>query len=134
MPSIGSLRIDPKKDTEGVWFDYHGGIRLRIARHDNPKFTEAMRLSLKPHQHAIDTKTLSDETAGRITRQHVAKFILVGWENITDDAGNQVPYTPEKAFEYLSDPNLRDFLNDVLSFSKQAEAFREDKLKELAGN
>lgn len=134
MASFSSLKIDPKKDTDGVWFDYHAGIRLRIARHDNPKFVEAMRLSLKPHKHAIDSGTMNEELAGRLTRQAVSKHILVGWENVTDDKNEPVPYSPEKAFEYLADPNLRDFLNDVLAFSKQAEAFREDRLKEIEGN
>jgi hypothetical protein len=134
MASFSSLRIDPKKDVEGVWFDYHKGIRLRIARHDNPKFTEAMRIMLKPHQHSIDSKTMSEETAGKITRQAVAKHILVGWENVTDDDGTPVPYSYETALTYLSDPNLRDFLNDVLTFSKHAEAFREQRLETIAGN
>jgi hypothetical protein len=44
----------------------------------------------------------------------VATFLLTGWEGIADDAGNPIPYSPEKALELLSDRAMRELVKQVI--------------------
>lgn len=134
MANISSLKIDTKKEVEGVEFDYFEDIKLKVARFDNPAFTKFMRASLKPHQQAIRDDQLSEVVAERIYHEGLAKHVLVGWTGITDESGTPVPYSYEKAFEYLNDPAYRDFKRAVETFAKRTEAFRVENLKALAGN
>lgn len=134
MGNLSAVRIDTKKEVDGVEFDYFEDIKLKVARFDNPAFTKFMRASLKPHQQALRDDQLSEAVAERIYHEGLAKHVLVGWSGITDSEGNAVPYTPEKALEYLSDPAYRDFKRAVETFAKRTEAFRVETLKALAGN
>jgi len=58
---------------------------------------------------------------------------LVGW-NIEDDDGKAVPYSPEKAMEYMRHPKLPDLCPFVLESAGETDAFRQELLEDAEKN
>lgn len=134
MGSLNAIGIDLNKANSGVLFQYHAGITLRIARFDNGAYKEHVRKAMKPHTHAIQHDMLPEGVAEKIAKEAAAKHILVGWESVTDDNGNIVEYSPERALAYFNDPKLADFFKDVTAFSRQLERYRIDSVERTEGN
>lgn len=103
---------------EGVKVEFFGGSFLHIASTESPKYKAA--LSRLAQQNKVRLDTTNEDTVElvrKITCECMAKHILLGWEGIADGTGQEVPYSREKAFEYLmGSSKLRDFV--------QAEADR----------
>ena len=47
-----------------------------------------------------------EETDGMITDQEIAAEILIGWNGITDDSGEQVPFSEKAKLELLDVPTV----------------------------
>ena len=97
--------------SEGVRVEFFGGSFLHIASTESPKYKAA--LSRLAQQNKVRLDTTNEDTVElvrKITCECMAKHILLGWEGIADASG-EVPYSREKAFEYLmGSSKLRDFV------------------------
>jgi hypothetical protein len=136
MGPFDFARIDPTKETDGVWFPYAEGVQLRVARHDNPKFQAKMRELLKPFAMQVKNETLPVTKAEELFKLAASSTLLVDWSGVLDPADKTKPlaYSPELALSYFNDPALRDFYRFVIECSKTAEAFRVDQYEERRGN
>jgi len=137
MAKLSDIRVDPAIAESGTWVDFDLGIRLRIAQMPNPAFEREMRRLGRPYMRQIKTARLEDAAANpileRITVEAIAKTVLVGWEHLEDDDG-PVPYSPEKALEYLSDPAYGELLRFVRAVASEAAYFRAEAQKDAEGN
>ncbi len=119
-------------EQEGVWVDA-GGLKLRIARMGNPKYNEYARQLGKPHAMQIRhgagdaAKVLED-----VIKKAMARHVLLGWENLEDDAGSPIPYSEAKAMELLT--GFPDFYRMVLEFAQEAEHFKRQSREDAKGN
>ena len=77
---------------------------------------------------------MTPEDTERTTKEAIAHTIVLGWRNLEDDNGNSIPYSPEKALEFLKDPEMLDFYNWVLLTANNAELFRKQFDAESEGN
>ena len=114
---------DKSKENQGVWVDLGEGARLLIARHGNERFKLRYQELTAPYAAAIRTKTLSEAVAEKILKQILAETILLDWEGIVDDDGNPVPYSVEKAMEFLDIPDFRSFVEEM---SKEQALYRKE--------
>lgn len=148
--SLASFRTDPRASADGVWLNFVTGeqeldprfcrdLCVKIARMGNPKYQAAIMRSGAAMQSAVDVGN-SDATnakAEAVTRECVAKHILVGWSNLYDGDGEDaeiVPYSQEKALEIINDPSYVDFYEAVLRMSRRQELFRHVVKESDAGN
>ena len=70
---------------------------------------------------------MSDEKfENEIQNKALARYILLGWRNLTDDDDNSIPYSEEKAYELLCDPENFDFRKIVVALSGEQEVFRKE--------
>lgn len=103
--------------SEGIWVEFFGGARLKIASTDSPKYKA--HLSRLAQKNKVRLDTTNEETillVQAITCESLAKYVLLGWEGIVEN-GEPVVYSRDKAYEYLmASSKLRDFV--------QAEADR----------
>ena len=129
---LSAMRTDSTKEVEGAWIDCEEGLRLKIARHGNVKYDEAIRTLSVPYQRRLMNNTLSQATMEEIECKAMANHILKGWENLQDDDGKEIPYTPEKAFELLT--TVRDFFKMVRALAQNADNYRTEVIKEAVGN
>jgi len=128
MAELNSIRIDQKKCNNGIWVDYEGDIKLLIARKPNPQYQDYLHELISNHPGEISKGNDKD-----ITMQAVAKHILLGWKNLSDD-GKPIKYSPKKALELLRDPSLRDLYEFILISAHDREAYRLEATVKQAKN
>ena len=142
MAKLAQFETDLDKELAGVWVDYDDGIRLLVARIGNPKYAKLIKRLRKPHERRLARADLDSDLLTGLIQKAMASTVLLGWENITEDQedeeGNivevEVPYSAEKALDYLTNPKLRDFYADVLTFATQQENYLQDAEEALVGN
>ena len=125
-------KLDTKKSEEGRWVEYVPGISVLIARSRNRK---ALDMMAKLGQRSLRRiQSGSTEALDSITKQVVAHTIIRGWRGMTDDDGADIPYSPEKALEIISDPRYADFLEFVQTEAGLDDEYRASDMEEAAGN
>lgn len=128
---IGAL--DESKESGGVWVDWRGGVRLKVASASQPEFQSHCRKLLKPHER--------DERAGKLGMRDrllilapaIERWLLKDWSGVSegDDA---IPYSLEKAREYLRDPAFHPLREFVFASAGDQESYLEGQLEESVGN
>jgi hypothetical protein len=129
MVKLQSLKVDPQRQTEGVWFDWSQGVRLKIARLGNPAFDARVREIIEEAKEKGEEP--DTETA---TLEAIAKTILLGWEGIEGEDDEPWTYTPERSLELLSDDGMRDLYKFVLVKSSESAHYRFRADREALGN
>ncbi len=119
---LSDLQTDVKKETEGVWFEAGKGLRLLIARMNNPNHEAEARKLGKPYFHQLRAGTMDMKVIEDLQKQSIAKTVLLGWENLEDDANQQIPYSPETALKLIRE--VPDFYRLVVEFSNDAASYR----------
>ncbi len=115
------FKTDPIAEKEGVWVDIDDSSSILIARVGNPRFKSMLERLTLPYKSAIRKGTLSQDVFDKILAKCTAETIVLDWRGFEED-GNSIPYSPEKAYEYLTEyPDFRDF---VESCSESMELFR----------
>jgi hypothetical protein len=115
MADLGKVRINVDLSTEGVWLPYIEDIELRIARNGNPRYEECVQRLV---QNNPDLTRAESEVVDRA----MAETVLLDWKNVQVN-GEDIPYSVEKAYEFLSDPELRDFRSFVMVQSTTCKQF-----------
>lgn len=112
-------------DVNGTVVRYHG-IDLLIAPLGNERYDKALQRLVAQYRAAnsYPTGNLPDDVMNDLARQAVAEGVLVGWEQLTDDNDQPIPYTPQKSRELIM-TNYR-FFRDVMIFATnmRTEALR----------
>lgn len=132
---LASLKTDPEKTIDGVWVEAGQGLRLRIARINNPRYEDEIRKILKPHLRAVRSGNMDVKTMRSLSATPLSKFVLLGWENLEDVVDGQtvqVAYSHEKAEELLK--AYPEFYDMVLEYASDVALFRADDIEESKGN
>jgi hypothetical protein len=132
---INNLKTSRKKELEGVWVDIGEGARVLIARANNLHYLARYRELTKPYWQQIRGQKLDIEKHVEIVTKCVAETVLLGWEGmqeLVDGKPVDVPYTKEKAFEYLRD--VGDFRELIQTIADQQFRFREEEVAHAVGN
>lgn len=102
-------------------------IVFKVIGQDSKRFHEAARKHvLKGLERVSDTKTLTEEQLLDKARDGAALLAscIVGWENVLE-GGQPVPYSTEKAIEYMLNPELAFIREQVEGFvTKRTHFFR----------
>lgn len=125
MPKITAFEMDEKKENEGVWVKAGAGLDLLIARLGNKQCKKYLLQHGKPFTQKMMRLGMIDETDTEISDefyQALAHTVLLGWKNLQDDSNQDIPYTPEKAYEFLK--KYTEFSAMVLEYAQNAELFR----------
>ena len=128
---ISNFKTDRTRETQGVWVDIGDGARLLIARLNNEHYKQVFLHVSRPYKAQVRTGTMQEDLAEDLLCQCYSKAILLNWEGLQDDGGNEIPYSEEKAYELLK--ALPDFRALVEDFATTRELYRKEEL-EQAGN
>jgi hypothetical protein len=134
MAKLSALRTDSAKETEGVWVEWEHGVSFLVARLNNPGFQARVRALSAKHTKAIRAGTFPDEEMESISKSAMSHHVLLGWKSIEDDEGGALEYSQEKALEFLTDPDLRDLYQFVLTQANERDLYRKDVEDDSAGN
>jgi len=127
MSLYKQFKTDPSVERDGVILDYGDGVKIRIARAggvNNKAFLRAIEAFARKHRRQIQLDTLPEDVSRQILREVVATTVVLGWEGVTDEAGNSLPFTKENAIKLFED--LPDLFSDLYAQAQNAALFRED--------
>ena len=113
---------DKDKEEQGVWIPLADKIRVKIRRFKSKASQDARTEFQKPYIAMIRRDSLSEEVSVEILEKQMAKAIIVDWEGITDDAGNDIPCTYENKLAILK--ALPDFRDEIAALAIARDSFK----------
>lgn len=134
--NIDRLKELPE-ETEGVWVDYAGEARVKIARMNNRNHETKLRRVMKENRTRVATALRGeDEDFEDMPRSlqalAMSGTVLISWEEFDHPDGSPAEFTEELAAQWLTD--YREFYNDIVSLANDREIFEREHRKRLEGN
>lgn len=126
---FGSMFITGDLEESGIWVDYSGGFRIRIAPLSSRLFLKEIGKAKRDIKGVIDDEA-SPEMMEKLI-EPVSRHILKGWENL-NVGGKPYPYSPENSLALLK--SSADFYREVVALSSNRQRFLANKLEADAGN
>lgn len=125
---------DERKEVQGVRFSMGQNedkseivFILSRASKTNKHYTQTLKRLAAPHQRAQELGTLSEEVAEDLMLDVFTQSLLKGWENVKDQFGNDLPFSPEAAKKLMLElPDVYAILsaecNKITLFRSEAQA------------
>lgn len=130
---------DGELEKNGVLLEYGFNsknlpITIRIARAGgaNTQYAKRMEIKVKPFRRQIQTETIEKNQLDKLIRDVFCETVVLGWENVEDENGNDLPFSLEAAIKLFTD--LPDLFADVQEQASKASLFRTDIKEANAGN
>jgi hypothetical protein len=114
-------------ESEGVWFmtSKDTGFLLRRSGGAN---SNRMKMITAKHQkpvlHKIKNDLLTDEESQEIGLKIFVDAVLVDWKGVTDEEGNEIPFSRENAIEVLQE--VPDLVDRLLAHTIDFNNFKEE--------
>lgn len=113
-------------EKSGVILDFGvAKFKVRRAGGSNREFLTLLATKMRPHRRAIEAGTLDDEVGKALHLEVYFKSVVVGWEGVTDRAGNVLEYNLQNFKQVMTElPDLWDRLRmeaDSLKNFQEAE-------------
>jgi hypothetical protein len=133
MAKFNEFKTNPTKELEGVVVEVPGSdLKLRIGRMTNPMYETHLRKISRPFTTSIRKGTIDQKVMEDLMARAISHHVLLGWENLQDSKGAEIPYSQGKAYELLVES--RDFFKLVVEYANDMELFRDEESEELKGN
>ena len=120
------FKMDSSLEQDGVWFEVTDTTKFKIRRFggSNTKLSAAYAKHYKTKARLIESGQLPENESRRIFTSIFVESCLVGWEGVTDEDGNEIPFTVENAMNLLSD--LPELFDTLWGEAKNQNNYRED--------
>lgn len=139
MSLYSQFKTDNTLERNGIVLEYGENaegkpISIRIARAGgaNSHYTKLIEARVKPYRRQIQNETIERTMVEKLLREVYAEAVVLGWENVTDAQGNDLPFTVQNCVKLFED--LPDLFQDIQDQSHRAALFREDILEQDAKN
>lgn len=139
MSLYNTFKTDRNLETSGVWLNYGpnskgGDQRIKVARAGgaNKSFQKALTTKMRPFRRQLETGTMDVAVADTLMLDVYAETVVLGWENIEDQDGNELPFSVENVKQLFAD--LPDLAADVRSQAQEIAIFRADIAEASAKN
>jgi len=134
MPTYKSFKTSSQKETTGIYFDLGDDGKFLLARSGgaNDKFEKAFMTAMKPHKSAVKTETLSSTMANKILAGVYADSVILGWEGVTGEDGQSLPYSRDNCVKLLTD--LPDLFAELRKHSSDMGNFKDEMNLDAAKN
>lgn len=129
--------MDIQKEELGVWHDFNGDVKLRIRRLSSKISQNARKEAEKPFAAQLRAKGTEDEKQvlyDTILTQQIARGVISDWSGVTDEDGNEIPYSGDVAAEIIAGDDMKDFRLEVLNLAMDKDSYRVDIIKDSVGN
>ncbi len=113
-------------ETDGVTLDFGvAKFRVRRAGGSNRRFLSTLSAKLRPHRRALSAGTLADEVAEDLQMEVYFETVVIGWEGVTDPAGNVLEYNLVNFKQVMKDlpdlwTTLREEADNLKNFQHDA--------------
>jgi len=131
---LSTFLTDLNKETQGVWItpdETDENFKLLIGRLGNELIKAYVFKHGKKEAAALSRGQGDVKKIEELNTKAYAKFILLGWEGLLDDDGNEIVYSYEKAKELLQIGEFRDM---ILDYAGDIENYRKADEEAITGN
>lgn len=119
-------------EVEGIWSPLAIGVEVLVARNGTRAYSRDITREVEKYSLALEAKNEeADKVSEAIVIDVMSRHILLGWKGFTDEAGNDVPYSKEKAREYLA---TKDFRKKISSIADDMSNFKAKQEVATAAN
>jgi hypothetical protein len=139
MSLFSEFKTNKSAEIEGVEVPYSknddGTIpTFRIARmgRSNSNYRKTLERETRPFRRQMELETLSNEMADEITLKVFVSSILLGWNNVQDENGQEIPFNQENAIALMR--NLPDLYDDLSNKASKASLFRDAMMERDSKN
>lgn len=115
---------------EGIWVEYEGSSFL-VAYATNPKFLRSKQRLEQPHRRKIESGNFDPVDQRNVLIKAMAEGILIGWKNVKNPDGDEVPFSKEAAIKALMfDEVFREY---IMESSINIQNYRASE-RDISGN
>lgn len=139
MSLYSQFKTDKSIEKEGIVLNYGKNskgkdIEIRIARAGgaNVQYAKLLEAKTKPYRRQIQNETLENEVAEKITQEVYARTVVLGWNGVEDESGNEMLFSFENCMKLFAD--LPDLWSDIQQQSQRSALFRAELLEQDAKN
>ena len=118
MSLYKQFATDKNVERDGVVLSYgknskNKDINIRIARAGgaNIRYTKLLEAAIKPYRRQLQNETMDNGVAEDITMRVYAQSVVLGWEGVEDENGNDMDFTVENCMKLFKD--LPDLWADI---------------------
>jgi hypothetical protein len=124
MGTYAKFKNSEQHEKEGVWLDLGDAGRFKLARAggSNKKFARLLSKTFRPYRRRLQTDTVENEEVQDLLIKTYAKTIVIAWEGVTDEDGNEMQFTVENCIKLFKD--LPDLFSEIHEAATEAEMFR----------
>lgn len=127
---VSLKRIDLEKERNGVWIENPAGFSIKVRAFDSPRIQELVAKGLTEAAGKDGAGKISDEAFAAMLTRIYADEVLIDWKDI-----DQAPtFSKEKALEFMSDPELREFQRFVTRSARDTDRFQREGVEAIKGN
>jgi hypothetical protein len=132
--NLTKYAVDSVKEEDGVWQEWDEGISFCIRRLSSDIAQKAREDAEKPHVIKARNGNLSDEVKEDIGIRQLAFGIIADWKGITDENGQEIPYSGEAAYEIFKDDSLKDVRGFIVQTSLDRDLYKKEADEAALGN
>lgn len=117
--NFGELLTDETTAKEGVWVDFYGGSRLKIASTHSPAYKSKLTKLARANRLILDDSNPENfEAVQKVTAEALATTVLLDWEGIhwpnpDGTTTRNVVYNPKLGMQaLLKSDKFRDFVTE----------------------
>jgi hypothetical protein len=138
---LSIYKMDAVKQQDGVLVEFpqaenaDGSVpKFRLARisSNNVRYTKAMEFECRPYKREIELGALDKATDRKIAVKVFCQTILLGWENVKDAEGKDIPFGERAANQLLLE--LPDLYVELTQRAQDMSLFRQNELESDAKN
>jgi len=129
MSLYSQFETDPKLEKGGIILEYGPNSKgqpmaFRIARAGgaNDAYNKRLEAMSRKHRRKIQNDMLESKELQEMIKEVVVDTVLLGWENIEDRNGNDLPFTRENALKLFKE--LPDLYADINEQANRVALFR----------
>jgi hypothetical protein len=133
MSVYSAFKTDKTLEEAGIWLNY-GDFKIKIARAGggNKRFENSCKNRLKGYERALQIGALSNDKANELMQEIYAESVILDWEGVEDEQGNQLEFNKANVVKVLKD--LPELFKDIEENSKKIALFRQDVLEKDSKN
>lgn len=129
---LNKTRLDLTALEEGRWFPFYEDLEVRISSSRGARYQKALDAMQSTRRRDMPKVDADDESTP--LKRLVADYLVHDWRNLKLGGPDDVPFSPDKAFELFCDPQLVEFYQWVIGVAGALSQFREQRTEEAVGN
>ena len=139
MSLYSQFKTDKTIEKDGIVLEYGMnskkkiiGIRIARAGGANVQYSKLLEAKIKPYRRQIQNETLDNDIADKITKEVYAQTVVLGWENVEDENGEELEFSVANCIKLFTD--LPELWFDIQQQATRASLFRAEILENDSKN